>query len=34
MSADDIAACILFALNQPQGMDINHLQMRPVGQVN
>jgi NADP-dependent 3-hydroxy acid dehydrogenase YdfG len=34
MGADDIAACILFALNQPRGMDINHLQMRPVGQIN
>jgi NADP-dependent 3-hydroxy acid dehydrogenase YdfG len=34
MSPDDIAACILFALNQPPGMDINHLQMRPIGQIN
>ncbi|MGW2706692.1 SDR family oxidoreductase [Streptomyces sp. NPDC001340] len=34
MSSDDVAACILFALNQPPGMDINHLQMRPIGQIN
>ncbi|MFF1744863.1 SDR family oxidoreductase [Streptomyces mirabilis] len=34
MSAQDVANCILFALNQPPGLDINHLQMRPVGQIN
>lgn len=34
MSAEDVAACILFALNQPPGVDLNHVQMRPTGQVN
>ncbi|WP_369174371.1 SDR family oxidoreductase [Streptomyces sp. R28] len=34
MSAQDVASCILFALNQPPGMDINQLQVRPVGQIN
>jgi NADP-dependent 3-hydroxy acid dehydrogenase YdfG len=34
MSAQDVANCILFALSQPPGMDINQLQMRPVGQIN
>ncbi|MFD4482971.1 SDR family oxidoreductase [Streptomyces sp. NPDC058471] len=34
MSAEDVAACILFALNQPPGIDLNHLQMRPIGQIN
>ncbi|MBT2421437.1 SDR family oxidoreductase [Streptomyces sp. ISL-22] len=34
MTAAQVADCVLFALNQPAGVDINHLQMRPVGQVN
>jgi NADP-dependent 3-hydroxy acid dehydrogenase YdfG len=34
MTAAQIADCILFALNQPAGVDINHLQMRPIGQIN
>lgn len=34
MTAGQIADCILFALEQPAGMDINHIQMRPTGQVN
>ncbi|MFE3688195.1 SDR family oxidoreductase [Streptomyces sp. NPDC059095] len=34
MTADQIADSILFALNQPAGMDINHIQMRPLGQAN
>ncbi|MFB7657017.1 MULTISPECIES: SDR family oxidoreductase [unclassified Streptomyces] len=34
MTAEQIADAILFALNQPKGMDINHITMRPVGQVN
>ncbi|WP_455360080.1 SDR family oxidoreductase [Streptomyces sp. SYSU K21746] len=34
MSAEQIAEVILFAINQPEGVDINHLTMRPVGQIN
>ncbi|MFF3322815.1 SDR family oxidoreductase [Streptomyces sp. NPDC002889] len=34
MSAEQIAEAILFAVNQPEGVDINHLTMRPAGQVN
>ncbi|TDC72159.1 SDR family oxidoreductase [Streptomyces hainanensis] len=34
MTAAQVADCVLFALNQPPGMDINHIQMRPVGQLN
>ncbi|MER5222232.1 SDR family oxidoreductase [Streptomyces flaveus] len=34
MTAENIAESILFALNQPEGVDINHIQMRPIGQVN
>ncbi|MFG2793500.1 SDR family oxidoreductase [Streptomyces sp. NPDC048419] len=33
MAAQDIADCILFALNQPRGLDLNHLQIRPLGQI-
>ncbi|MBB6001160.1 NADP-dependent 3-hydroxy acid dehydrogenase YdfG [Streptomonospora salina] len=34
MTAGQIADCILFAVEQPEGMDINHLRMRPTGQVD
>ncbi|MBF9067170.1 SDR family oxidoreductase [Streptacidiphilus fuscans] len=34
MTAAQVADCIVFALNQPEGMAVNHLQLRPVGQVN
>ncbi|MCZ4101053.1 SDR family oxidoreductase [Streptomyces sp. H39-C1] len=34
MRAEDVAASILFALSQPEGVDINHLQIRPIGQTN
>ncbi|WP_030987738.1 hypothetical protein [Streptomyces sp. NRRL S-1813] len=34
MTAEQIADSILFALNQPDGMDINHILMRPIGQIN
>ncbi|MFH8403867.1 SDR family oxidoreductase [Streptomyces sp. NPDC018019] len=34
MTAGQIADCVLFALDQPEGMDINHIQMRPIGQIN
>ncbi|WP_327709231.1 SDR family oxidoreductase [Streptomyces sp. NBC_00464] len=34
MTAENIADSILFALDQPEGMDINHIQMRPIGQTN
>ncbi|MFF9807457.1 SDR family oxidoreductase [Streptomyces coeruleorubidus] len=33
MSAEQIAEAILFAINQPEGVDINHLTMRPAGQI-
>ncbi|MCT7350823.1 SDR family oxidoreductase [Streptomyces sp. 15-116A] len=34
MTAVQIADAIAFALNQPEGVDINHITMRPVGQIN
>ncbi|MET8681761.1 hypothetical protein ABZW18_30305 [Streptomyces sp. NPDC004647] len=34
MTANWIADSVLFALNQPAGMAINHIQMRPMGQIN
>jgi NADP-dependent 3-hydroxy acid dehydrogenase YdfG len=34
LTAEQIAETILFALNQPEGVDINHLVTRPTGQVN
>ena len=34
MTAEQIAEAILFAINQPKGMDINHITMRPAGQIN
>jgi NADP-dependent 3-hydroxy acid dehydrogenase YdfG len=34
MNAQDIADCILFALNQPPGLDLDHLRIRPVGQID
>ncbi|MER5936418.1 SDR family oxidoreductase [Streptomyces sp. NPDC001928] len=33
MTAEQIADVIVFAINQPEGVDINHLTMRPAGQV-
>ncbi|MFI5730347.1 SDR family oxidoreductase [Kribbella sp. NPDC051587] len=34
LTAEQIAETILFALNQPEGVDINHLVTRPTGQLN
>jgi NADP-dependent 3-hydroxy acid dehydrogenase YdfG len=34
LTAEQVAETILFAVNQPEGVDINHLVMRPTGQVN
>ncbi|UNO41962.1 SDR family oxidoreductase [Streptomyces sp. MST-110588] len=34
MTAEQIAEAILFAVNQPEGMDVNHITMRPLGQAN
>ncbi|MER7109418.1 SDR family oxidoreductase [Streptomyces sp. NPDC000229] len=34
MTAEQISDAILFAINQPKGLDINHVTMRPVGQIN
>ncbi|WCH94863.1 SDR family oxidoreductase [Streptomyces moderatus] len=34
MTAEQIADVIVFAINQPEGVDINQLTMRPAGQVN
>jgi NADP-dependent 3-hydroxy acid dehydrogenase YdfG len=34
MSAEQVAEAILFAVNQSDGMGINHITLRPVGQVN
>lgn len=33
MTAEQIADMIVFALNQPAGVDINHITMRPTGQL-
>jgi NADP-dependent 3-hydroxy acid dehydrogenase YdfG len=33
MTAEQIADTIVFAINQPAGVDINHITMRPTGQV-
>jgi NADP-dependent 3-hydroxy acid dehydrogenase YdfG len=33
LTAESIAESILFALNQPEGMDVNHILLRPIGQV-
>ncbi|MER6784234.1 SDR family oxidoreductase [Streptomyces sp. NPDC000658] len=33
MTAEQIADTIVFALNQPAGVDINHITVRPTGQV-
>ena len=33
LTAEQIAETILFAVNQPEGVDINHLVVRPAGQV-
>lgn len=33
LTAETVAESILFALNQPAGTDVNHIQLRPVGQV-
>lgn len=33
MTAEQIADTIVFAVNQPAGVDINHITMRPTGQV-
>lgn len=33
LTADQVAEAILFAVNQPEGVDVNHLVMRPAGQV-
>ena len=32
LTAEQIAEAILFAINQPEGVDINHLILRPTGQ--
>lgn len=34
LTAEQVAETILFAVNQPQGVHINHLVVRPAGQVN
>ena len=34
LTAEQVADAILFALNQPNGVDINQLVLRPTGQVN
>ena len=34
LTAEDVAKTILFAINQPEGVDVNHLVVRPAGQVN
>ncbi|MBB4932662.1 NADP-dependent 3-hydroxy acid dehydrogenase YdfG [Lipingzhangella halophila] len=34
MTADQIADCVVFALNQPAGLDINSIVVRPIGQPN
>ncbi|MGW1530952.1 SDR family oxidoreductase [Streptomyces aureus] len=33
MTAEQIADTIVYAINQPEGVDINHITMRPTGQV-
>lgn len=33
MTPEQIAATIAFALNQPAGVDINQITMRPTGQL-
>ncbi|MEU8975091.1 SDR family oxidoreductase [Streptomyces monashensis] len=33
MTAEQVADTIVFAVNQPAGVDINHITMRPTGQV-
>jgi NADP-dependent 3-hydroxy acid dehydrogenase YdfG len=34
LTAEQIAETILYAVNQPEGLDINHLVVRPTGQLN
>jgi len=34
LTPEQIAETILFAINQPEGVDVNHLVVRPTGQVN
>ncbi|MFD7922399.1 SDR family oxidoreductase [Streptomyces sp. NPDC059740] len=34
MTSEDIARAIAFALDQPAGLDVNHIQLRPLGQPN
>ena len=34
LTAEQVADTILFAVNQPEGVDVNHLVVRPAGQVN
>ena len=34
LTAEQIAAAILFAVNQPEGVDVNQLVVRPTGQLN
>ena len=34
LTAEQVAETILFAVNQPEGVDVNHLVVRPAGQVN
>jgi NADP-dependent 3-hydroxy acid dehydrogenase YdfG len=34
LTAEQVAETILFAVNQPEGVDVNHLVVRPSGQVN
>ena len=34
LTAEQVAETILFAINQPEGVDVNHLVVRPAGQVN
>jgi NADP-dependent 3-hydroxy acid dehydrogenase YdfG len=33
MTAEQTADAIIFALSQPAGVDINHITMRPTGQL-
>jgi NADP-dependent 3-hydroxy acid dehydrogenase YdfG len=34
LTAEQVADTILFAVNQPEGVEVNHLVLRPAGQVN
>lgn len=33
LTAEQVAETILFAINQPEGVDVNHIVVRPAGQM-